>query len=238
VTGNPFRWAFLYTGVAGLLMLTAACDPPGKPSLEEDEIKAPADFKTIYSMNCSGCHGADGQKGPGRVLNNALYLTVSTKENIRSILVHGRPGTLMPAFAKSNGGPLTDKQIDILVYGIEGAWAKPFTAQNIPSYDGAGLTGDVDRGRKLFGKACFACHAKGGVAGPLNDGTYLALSSNQNLRTSIIVGRPDFPGVPMPDYRSLNMGHALSDQDIADLVSFLSSLRPAGSAMALAETIK
>jgi mono/diheme cytochrome c family protein len=220
-------------GIIGILTLLAACDPPGKPKLSDDEVAAPADFKTIFAQNCSGCHGNDGQKGPGRVLNNPLYLKVSTKENIRGILVNGRPGTLMPAFAKSNGGPLTDKQIDTLVSGMESEWAKPFTASDIPSYDGTGFTGDPENGRKLFAKSCYACHAKGGVAGALLDPSYLSLSSNQNLRTSIIVGRPDFPGLPMPDYRSLKMGHALDNQDIADLVAFLSSKRPANSALAM-----
>ncbi len=216
--------------VAALALLMAACEPPGKPTGEEDELKAPSDFKTIFAVNCSGCHGANGREGPGRVLNDPLYLAISTKENIRDIVVHGRPGTLMPAFSISNGGPLTDAQIATLVYGMEQQWAKPFSGTAIPAYDGAGLTGDVERGRKLFGKDCFACHAKGGVAGPIVDPTYLSLSSNQNLRTSIIVGRPDFPLLPMPDYRTLNTGHALADQDIADIVSFLASKRPAEAA--------
>jgi len=224
-------------GMIGFLTLLAACDPPGKPSMADDELSAPTDFKTVFAQNCSGCHGADGQKGPGRVLNNPLYLKISTKENIRSILVNGRPGTLMPAFAKSNGGPLTNQQIDALVNGMETEWAKPFTAADIPSYDGAGFTGDADNGRKLFAKSCYACHAKGGVAGALLDPSYLSLSSNQNLRTSIIVGRPDFPGVPMPDYRSLKMGHALDNQDIADLVAFLSSKRPATSPLNMAAAV-
>jgi len=232
VNSDPRR-IFASLGIIGLLTLLAACEPPGKPSLADDELAAPTDFKTIFAQNCSGCHGADGQKGPGRVLNNPLYLKVSTKENIRSILVNGRPGTLMPAFAKSNGGPLTDKQLDALVNGMESEWVKPFTASDIPSYDGAGFTGDADNGRKLFAKSCYACHAKGGVAGALLDPSYLSLSSNQNLRTSIIVGRPDFPGLPMPDYRTLKMGHALDNQDIADLVAFLSSKRPANSALAM-----
>jgi cytochrome c553 len=42
----------------------------------------------------------------------------------------------------------------------------------------------------------------------------------------------------MPNYRMLNAGHALADQDIADLVSYLSSLRPANSPMAILETKK
>ena len=228
------RRALAGASLVAICLLSAACDPPGKPGAgNDDDFAPPTDFKSIYATNCSGCHGADGKKGPGRILNDPLYLTVSTKENIRNILVHGRPGTLMPAFAKSNGGPLTDAQINTLVYGMEANWAKPFNADNIPSYDGAGFTGDVDRGRKLFARSCYACHAKGGVAGAINDPNYLSLSSNQNLRTSIIVGRPDFPGLPMPNYQSLKMGHALDNQDIADIVSFLSSLRPATSPLAM-----
>lgn len=225
--------------IVWLLLCLAACDPPGKPG-NEDELAAPSDFKTLFASNCSGCHGANGRQGPGRVLNDPLYLTVSTRENIHRTIAHGRPGTLMPAFASSNGGPLTDKQIDILVDGIETNWGRPFDPKGtmLPAYDGTGFTGDVTRGKKLFVRGCFACHAKGGVAGPVNDATYMSLSSNQNLRTSIIVGRPDFPGVQMPDYRSLKAGHALDNQDIADLVSYLASLRPPNSAMATAEMQK
>ena len=223
--------------VVSLVGLLSACDPPGKPGPREDELAAPTDFKTLFADNCSGCHGENGRQGPGRILNDPLYLTVSSKENIHDILIHGRPGTLMPAFAISNGGQLTDKQIDALVLGMEAQWAKPFDSKStkIPTYDAAGLAGDITRGKKLFARGCFACHATGGVAGPINNATYLSLSSNQNLRTSIIVGRPDFPAVPMPDYRTLNAGHALADQDIADIVSYLASVRPANSAMAMME---
>ena len=78
--------------------------------------------------------------------------------------------------------------------------------------------GDSARGKKLFLRDCFACHAKGGLAGPLNDPAYLSLTTRQNLRTSIVVGRPD---LGMPDYRVLNLGRPLSEQDIADLVTYL-----------------
>ena len=231
------RRALVCAGVVSLVVLLAACDPPGKPGVQEDQAAVPMDFKILYAQNCSGCHGADGRQGPGRILNDPLYLAVSSKENIRHILTYGRPGTLMPAWAQSQGGQLTDAQISVLVDGMEQNWGKPFDTKGsaLPSYDGAGFTGDADRGRKLFGRNCYACHAKGGVAGALIEPSYLALSSNQNLRTSIIVGRPDFPGIQMPDYRSLNSGHALADQDIADLVTFLSSKRPANSPMAMAE---
>jgi cytochrome c oxidase cbb3-type subunit 3 len=232
------RRALACAGVFSLLMLLAACDPPGKPDPREDDLAAATDFKTLYASNCAGCHGADGRQGPGRVLNDPLYLAVSSKDNLRQILTYGRPGTLMPAWAISQGGQLSDPQINALVDGMETNWAKPFNARGapLPSYTGAGFSGDAAKGKKLFLRGCFACHAKGGVAGALLDPAYLALSSNQNLRTSVIVGRPDFPGLAMPNYQSLNAGHALSDQDIADLVSYLSSLRPQTSPIAMAET--
>lgn len=227
-------------GLAALalpLFFAVACEPPGKPGPQSEELAAPLDFKNVYATNCSGCHGADGRQGPGRILNDPLYLTVATRDNIAQVIQHGRPGTSMPPWAQSDGGPLDDKEISTLVDGMETNWKKPFNAHGtaIPSYDGAGLTGDPANGKKLFLRNCFACHAKGGVAGPINEATYLSLSSNQNLRTSIIVGRPDFPKIPMPNYSLLKGGHALENQDIADLVSYLASLRPPTSATAQAE---
>jgi cytochrome c oxidase cbb3-type subunit 3/ubiquinol-cytochrome c reductase cytochrome c subunit len=226
-----------WLAVTALILLATACEPPGKPGPQVDETAAPMEFKVIYETNCAGCHGSNGRQGPGRVLNDPLYLTIATPAILTQVIEHGRPGTSMPPWAKSEGGTLNDEQIAVLVSGIEMNWKKPFNAHGttIPAYDGAGLTGDAANGKKLFARNCYACHAQGGIAGPINTGAYLSLSSNQNLRTSIIVGRPDFPKIPMPNYSILKGGHALQDQDIADLVSYLSSLRPASSAVAMAE---
>ena len=232
-TQHRVKWI----AVSITILLTTACSPPGEPGPQSEEIAAPSDFKNLFAGNCSGCHGADGRKGPGRVLNDPLYLNFVPKESIRHILTYGRKGTLMPAWAKSQGGPLSDADINTLVDGMENTWKKPFDPHGsaIPSYDGAGLTCDPANGKKLFARNCYACHAKGGVAGPINEASYLSLSTNQNLRTSIVVGRPDFPKLPMPNYTILNGGHALQDQDVADLVSYLSSLRPPASMIAKLE---
>jgi cytochrome c553 len=111
------------------------------------------------------------------------------------------------------------------VDGIEKNWAKPgqFQGVTLPSYSGNGETGDPVHGKKLFGRACFMCHGPGAPIGSITDPTFLQLVSNQLLRTSIIEGRAD---LGMPDYRTVNLGHALSDQDITDLVAYLASLRP------------
>lgn len=207
------------------LVLIAGCEPPGKPEAGPGEDAKVMDFKTLFAGNCSGCHGPDGQKGPGRILNDPLYLAVIPKEALQQVIEEGRPGTAMPPWAMKHGGPLDSGQISALVNGMEQNWAKPVDLKGaaLPAYSASG-DGDADRGSKLFQRDCFACHVTGGLAGPVNDGSYLALTTNQNLRTSIIVGRPD---LGMPDYRMLNIGKPLKEQDLLDLVTYLAALRPA-----------
>jgi cytochrome c oxidase cbb3-type subunit III len=200
-----------------LSLLLVGCEPWGKPAAPQKEV---SDFQTLFRDNCSGCHGAEGRGGPGRILNDGLYLAFIPKENLRSVIEHGRAGTAMPAWARADGGPLTPEQISLLVDGMERNWAKASNLRGatMPVYEAAGAMGDAARGKKLFLRDCFACHAKGGLAGPLSDPAYLSLTTRQNLRTSIVVGRPD---LGMPDYRVLNLGRLLSEQDIADLVTYL-----------------
>jgi len=206
-----------------------ACDPPGKPAQEELLPSAVTDFKILYSQNCSGCHGPNGQKGPGRILNDAVYLAVIPRDALKQVIENGRAGTAMPAWAVSEGGPLTPQQVDALVDGIEN-WKKPVSAPpgaELPSYTGT-APGDAVNGKRLFVRGCFYCHGPGARIGLVTDPSYLSLVSDQNLRTSIIVGRLD---LGMPNYRALNAGHALNDQDVSDLVAYLASLRPAGPGM-------
>lgn len=212
---------------AAVLLLSAwlaGCEPWGKPAPPQKEV---ADFQTLFRDNCSGCHGTEGREGPGRILNDGLYLAFIPKASLRVVIEHGRPGTAMPAWARSDGGPLTPEQISALVDGMERNWAKPASLHgaSMPAYEEAGTTGDAARGKKLFLRDCYACHAKGGLAGPLTDAAYLSLTTRQNLRTSIVVGRPD---LGMPDYRVLNLGRPLSEQDVADLVEYLASVGKMG----------
>lgn len=209
---------------AGLLFLQAACDPPGKPKLVASTESGSLDFQTLYAGNCKACHGIDGKNGPGRILNDPLYLAILPRQTLHDILVHGRPGTAMPAWERSQGGPLAPKQIDALVDGIYRNWAKPvqFGSTPHPPY-AEDAKGNADSGRKLFARNCFMCHGPGARIGPITDPNYLSLVSDQMLRTSILIGRPD---LGMPDYRHLKLGKALSDQDVSDLVAFLVSKRP------------
>jgi len=216
-----------FTGLAICLFLmgVAGCGKP-KPAQAS---KSEPDFHTLFNENCSGCHGNDGKDGPGRPLNDPFYLALIPKDTLEDTIEHGRPGTAMPAFAESDGGPLDPNDIKALVSGIEREWAKPVSLGGAtpPPYSATNEAGDPVAGKRLFTRDCFACHGTGAPIGPVTDASYLMLVSDQWLRSSIIAGRPDRG---MPDWRHLNMGRALSNQDVSDLVSYLVSLRSTGAA--------
>jgi cytochrome c oxidase cbb3-type subunit III len=213
--------------VCAVAVLTlTACDPPGKPGPIPPSPQDITDFAAVYGENCAGCHGVNGKNGPGRILNDPLYLALIPRDALQSTIAGGRPGTAMPAWSRANGGPLTDNQIAALVDGIEKNWSKPdqFANAALPPYAAAAAEPtDPAHGKKLFLRDCFLCHGPGARIGLVTDPSYLALSSDQLLRTSVIVGRPD---LGMPDYRFLNMGRPLANQDITDLVAYLASMRP------------
>jgi cytochrome c oxidase cbb3-type subunit III len=224
--------------------LIPACDwMPGRPRPEErwkrpEEVK---DFNRLYSENCSGCHGANGRQGPAQPLNDPLYLAVATDDVLRRTIAQGVPGGLMPAFTESAGGSLADAQIEVLVAGMRSRWARPHEFDNVelPPYSlqdaiakGSG-PGDPQRGAAVFKTYCAQCHGEGGSggekAGPIVDPNFLALVSDQSLRTTVITGRPD---LNKPDWRSNLAGRAMTPQEISDVVAWLSSLRRGAEAQA------
>ena len=221
------------------IILTIGCDRlPGKPTLEERWKPATGitDFSQLYAQNCSGCHGADGRLGAARPLNDPLYLAFVSKLTLRAAITRGVPGTSAPAFAQQSGGSLSEKQIDALVEGMLSHWGKGENFKNIafPPYSlqDATLKGatpvDQQRGAIAYRTYCAQCHGKDGSGGPKGgsviDPAYLALVSDQALRTAVIVGRSD---LGMPDWRGNISGRPMSGQEISDVVAWLASHRQA-----------
>lgn len=215
---------------SGLLLVCGACsNSPGRPRAGS-EVIAPnqiGDFKVLYSQNCAGCHGPGGQGGAAIALADPVFLAIADDAAIRRTAANGVPGTPMSAFAQSAGGPLTDKQIDVLVSGVR-SWASPlaFRDATLPSYK-AQAAGDPQRGAGVYRAYCSSCHGvdgRGGKASSIVDGSYLALVSDQDLRMSVILGRP---GLGAPDWRGDIPGRPLSEQQISDVVAWLVAQRPA-----------
>ena len=87
---------------------------------------------------------------------------------------------------------------------------------------------DSIKGPDLFQAYCASCHGAAGAAGKskagsITDPAFLSLVSDQVLRTVVIAGRPD---IDQPDWRNDLSGHPMSDQEVTDVVGWLSSQRP------------
>src|SRR5882762_4203640 len=108
------------TLTAMALLLFAGCKPPGKPSAADIELRPGEvrDFATLYQQNCAGCHGQEGKGNPAILLANPVYWSIASDDTVRRVTATGVRGSLMPAFAKSAGGTLTDQQIEILTRGM------------------------------------------------------------------------------------------------------------------------
>jgi mono/diheme cytochrome c family protein len=188
------------------------------------------DFNLLYGENCAGCHGSLGKGGVAIPLSDPLFLTIADDAAIRRTVTNGVPGTPMPAFAQSAGGMLTDKQVDAIVTGMRTRWANPDVLRdaNPPSYQ-AQASGDPVHGAAVYGTYCSSCHGSDGRGGKkassIVDGSYLALVSDQDLRTNVIIGRPELGA---PDWRGDVPGRSMSEQEISDVVAWLSAQRPKG----------
>ncbi len=211
------------------VLACAACNgSPGRPApgsdiLPPDQI---VDFNILYGQNCAGCHGTSGNGGTTIALRDPVFLAIADDAAIRRTAANGVRGTAMPAFAQSAGGMLTDKQIDALVSGIR-SWAQPglLGGATPPSY-AAKTSGDPQRGADVYQTFCSSCHGPDGTGGKkassIVDGSYLALVSDQYLRTTVIAGRPELGA---PDWRENVPGRPMSDQKVTDVVSWLVSRR-------------
>jgi cytochrome c oxidase cbb3-type subunit 3 len=217
---------------AALFLSTVMCgcaNAPGRPLASSTPIvpNEISDFNVLYGDNCAGCHGPDGRGGAAIPLGDPVYLAIADDTILRHAATNGIPGTSMPAFAQSAGGMLTEKQIDLIVHGIRERWSQPnvLSGANPPPYSST-TPGDGSRGSQVYATFCSSCHGVAGKGGPkassIVDGSFLALLNDQQLRTIVIVGRPELGA---PDWRNNVPGTPMSAQDVSNVVAWLASQR-------------
>ncbi|MEQ1785850.1 MAG: c-type cytochrome [Acidimicrobiales bacterium] len=138
--------------------------------------------------NCAGCHGAGGVGGqaPPYTLTDTdgeFVATVTWKapalntvllrfseEELRQILVYGRPGTPMPAWGAEGGGPLTTQQIDELIAYLDSIQITSADAQAevevaLRQALGLGEGAPINYASKAVGEALFNLGIESGDAG-------------------------------------------------------------------------
>lgn len=225
---NAFR-KFCGSVAISALLLSGCAAPHGQPEVGS-EIQAPAEvteFTRLYAENCAGCHGAEGKGGAAIALGDPVYLAIADDPEIRKVVASGVPGTAMPAFAQNAGGMLTEKQIEIITAGIRSRWGREgiLNGTNPPAHV-AKLQGDAQRGELVYATYCGSCHGPNGSGGKkgsaIADDSFLALVSDQSLRSIVIAGRPELGA---PDWRGNVPGKPMSDQEVTDVVAWLASRR-------------
>jgi cytochrome c oxidase cbb3-type subunit III len=223
------RFQYLCASAVLSLLLSGCNSSPGQPQGDSEAI-APSqvsDFATLYSQNCAGCHGARGRGGAAIALANPVYLDIVDEASMRKVIANGIHGTSMSAFAQSAGGMLTDKQIDVVTSGILSNWSRKgiLDGSSPPSY-AANTAGNAGHGELVYRTYCASCHGQSGQGGPkgsaITGDSFLALVSDQELRTIVIVGRPELGA---PDWRGNVPGKPMTDQEITDVVAWLASRR-------------
>jgi len=211
-------------------LLSGCSSPHGRPQ-QGSETLAPSevrDFSSLYKDNCAGCHGAEGRGDAAIALADPVYLAIVDEASMRNVIANGVPGTSMPAFAQSAGGMLTDKQVDVITSEIRSRWGRKevLDGANPPSY-AAKSAGNAQHGQVAFATYCASCHGPAGQGGPKGSAiasrSFLALVSDQGLRTIVIAGRPELGA---PDWRGNVPGKSMSDEDVTDVVAWLSAQRP------------
>jgi len=197
---------------------------PGYPPDPIPRPTAVSDFASLYNKNCAACHGPNGQNGPAIDLANPEYQALIDDATLRKWISSGMPGTEMSAFAESKGGTLTSAQVDALIKGMRQQWSHPNIFAATPPTYAQSQPGDPAHGHDVYSSRCASCHQS-----PQQDITspnYLALVTDQALRSIVIAGRPDI-GQPdwLHDSPTGKLTTPLSGQEVDDLVAYLAGFR-------------
>ncbi|WP_159469288.1 c-type cytochrome [Dyadobacter sp. 3J3] len=176
----------------------------------------------IYAKYCALCHGKDREGYAAdfapSLRSHALMATTLKPKSSYNYLEHtisyGRSGTAMAPYAKSQGGPLSSGEIELLLKWLheKSGVKKPIEMSSEP------VRGNVVQGKGLYVKHCASCHGvKGeGVKAPaLGHPMLLATASDAFLRYTITEGRDN---TPMPPFKD-----SLSKVEINALTAYLRS---------------
>jgi cytochrome c oxidase cbb3-type subunit 3 len=179
----------------------------------------------IHARMCAVCHGRDGEgyaadRAPA--IAHTDFLVSATDDFIRSAITDGRSGTTMSAWSVARGGPLAPTDVDAMIAFIR-------TWQKRPSVvlDERPVTGDAERGARIFERECQRCHGQRGTGGPemhIGSPEFVATASSGFLRYAVRRGRP---GTAMPGFERKQGG--LDSEGIEDVVAHMRSWQSASA---------
>ncbi|MHC4797152.1 MAG: c-type cytochrome, partial [Planctomycetota bacterium] len=172
--------------------------------------------RLIYNLNCSSCHGQNGEGGIGVRLNSPSVLGIASDQFLAKTIIEGRPNTAMPKWRQ-----LDSQQISDLIAFLR-SWHPIHNnrdtvlqlTQKIRSGESvSGVSSKI--GQTLYKANCLMCHGpsgKGDLGPSLATQEFLTVVGNDYLYETLGKGRP---GTGMPAW------HHLSNQDVASLIVFM-----------------
>ncbi|NNC75292.1 MAG: cytochrome c [Acidimicrobiia bacterium] len=91
-------------------------EPANRAEARESHVASLAEQgQGLWSLNCSSCHGLNGEGGVGPALNSQQFLQASSDDQTSLLISVGVPGSQMSAYSLDYGGPLTSEQIRSIV---------------------------------------------------------------------------------------------------------------------------
>jgi len=130
---------------------------PGQQRPPEDPAKVERG-KTLYGLNCRGCHGADlrgGDMGGPNLLRSQVALSDQDGELIVPIIQGSRQNTGMPAISMS---PDDAKAVAAYVRSVEATIGRQGTPPSVGMAVPSVLVGDAREGKAYFTAKCASCH--------------------------------------------------------------------------------
>jgi menaquinol-cytochrome c reductase cytochrome b/c subunit len=185
-------------GIVGLTIIAAVTTPPQEPLTAANTIPQQIALgQNLWSVNCSQCHGPDGEGGviqgvtgldgfKMKALHSQDEMYTRTDETLGDIIAFGQPNLGMQPFGQAYGGALSPSDIDAIVTFMRYTWddrsvlpagatlaggipaLKP--GEQLPSYD-------VHIG-PLVTHYCVSCHSAG-----KDNGNYLLTSYKDMLNS-------------------------------------------------------
>lgn len=163
VLDRALTWGLILLGIIALTLPLYWLNEPGRQdgAVEDFNRKFTDRGAELFAttedggLNCAGCHGPDGVGGVANytltdpngnfvdtvpwqapALNTVLWRF--SEDEVRYILVYGRPFSPMPAWGVEGGGPLNEQQIQNL---IDYMWTIQLTPEEMQSE----VQGELDR---------------------------------------------------------------------------------------------
>ncbi len=180
--------------------------------------------QNLYADNCAVCHGEFGEGGsnPTRQgdiiapISTAEYLTTRDDFTLKAVISQGQPNFGMSPFGSSNGGPLSDDEIESIVDYMR-TWELNPPVELPPEI--AAQQFSVS-GPEIYQELCAQCHGlqgEGGIGPDISDPQYQEANTDQAIFDTINYGHNATAMIAW--------GEILSSEQIQQLVTFIRQLR-------------